>query len=82
MIKVNEFGVFIKGKETEMQFKQVLTRQDKRTVVVGKITKPIYHEASKQFTYEDVSEPFWIDSIDDLIVAFRQYKGYLEEKKQ
>jgi len=80
MIKVNEFGVFIKGKETEMQFKQVQTR-DKRTVVVGKITKPIYHEASKQFTYEDVSEPFWIDSVDDLIIAFRQYKDFLEEKK-
>lgn len=79
MVIVNNFGVTVKGKETRLQIQQVTTR-DKRKVVLVKVTRQVYDDRTKQFLREDVSEPFWIDSLDMLIEALADYKNMLNEK--
>ena len=76
---VNSLGVTVKGKETRLQIQQVTTR-DKRRVVLLKVTKQVYIDKTKQFLREDVSEPFWIDSLDMLIDALVDYRNILDEK--
>jgi hypothetical protein len=79
MITVTDYGIIIKGKETSFQIQQVTTR-DNRKVLVCKVTKPVYNEKTKQFSREDVSEPFWIDSVGTLIDALADYRNMLDER--
>lgn len=77
-VKVSKYGVFVKGHDTELQIKEVETREDKRKVCLIKVRKPKFNNSTQSFEYDDVSEAFWVDGgVDGLIEALLKYKEEL-----